>query len=76
MAGSEAAMNMAVTMAPLVALRRLEIGFGPTSRPPVVAAFTVVKGRIAAIDLIMDPAKLGGLELDAFPAEPGKGAGA
>jgi RNA polymerase sigma factor (sigma-70 family) len=31
-------------------------------RPPIVGGLTVVGGRIAAIDLIADPAKLGGLE--------------
>jgi hypothetical protein len=33
-------------------------------RPPLVAAFTVVEGRIAAIDVIADPDKLHGLVLD------------
>jgi RNA polymerase sigma factor (sigma-70 family) len=31
-------------------------------RPPIVGGFSVVNGRIATIDLIADPAKLGGLE--------------
>jgi RNA polymerase sigma factor (sigma-70 family) len=31
------------------------------NQPPIVAGFTVVGGRIVAIDLIGDPAKLGGL---------------
>jgi RNA polymerase sigma-70 factor (ECF subfamily) len=31
-------------------------------QPPIVIGFTVANGRIATIDLIADPAKLGGLE--------------
>jgi RNA polymerase sigma-70 factor (ECF subfamily) len=31
-------------------------------QPPIVIGFTVTKGRIATIDLIADPAKLGGLD--------------
>lgn len=31
-------------------------------QPPIVVGFTVANGRIATIDLIADPAKLGGLE--------------
>ena len=32
-------------------------------QPPVVVAFTVRGGLIAALDIIGDPAKLGGLEI-------------
>lgn len=32
-------------------------------RPPIVGGFTVADGRIATIDLIADPAKLGGLDV-------------
>jgi RNA polymerase sigma-70 factor (ECF subfamily) len=31
-------------------------------QPPIVIGFTVANGRIATIDLIADPAKLGGLD--------------
>ena len=31
-------------------------------RPPIIGGLTVVDGRIAAIDLIADPAKLGGFQ--------------
>jgi RNA polymerase sigma-70 factor (ECF subfamily) len=31
-------------------------------RPPIVGGMTVVNGRIAAIDLIADPAKVGGVD--------------
>lgn len=33
-------------------------------RPPIVVGFTVADGRIATIDLIADPTKLGGLDID------------
>jgi RNA polymerase sigma-70 factor (ECF subfamily) len=32
-------------------------------QPRVVVAFAIVRGRIAAIDLIGDPAKVGGIDL-------------
>lgn len=32
-------------------------------RPPLVVGFTVVNGRITAIDIVGDPAKLGGIDL-------------
>ena len=37
---------------------------GPVGRPRAVVGFTVSGGRIATIDLILDPRKLGGLTID------------
>ena len=36
---------------------------GAPAEQPVVVGFTVAGGRIAAIDIIGDPAKLGGLDI-------------
>ena len=45
-------MNMPVTVAPLVALRRLEIGLGPPERPPVVDGIDLDIGRGETVALV------------------------
>lgn len=45
-------MNMAVAVAPLVALRRLTIGFGSPSRPPVVDGVDLDIGRGETVALV------------------------
>jgi oligopeptide/dipeptide ABC transporter ATP-binding protein len=45
-------MNMPVTVAPLVALKRLRIGFGPPGRPPVVDGVDLDIGRGETVALV------------------------
>jgi RNA polymerase sigma factor (sigma-70 family) len=68
--GVRAVVEQARTFAPLVAFARPALVNGaagvvvaPRGRPLAVAGFTVAHGRIVAIDLLADPARLSELDL-------------